>query len=62
MSTIGRMSSPWPWNPHIHIKNASKIYQTSQEKLVAVENISLDVSEGEFVALLGLVNAAVYTA
>ncbi|MDR7855182.1 ABC transporter ATP-binding protein [Tissierella sp.] len=39
--------------PFIQIKNLSKIYKTGGETLIAVNNISLDINEGEIITLLG---------
>jgi putative ABC transport system ATP-binding protein len=38
----------------IHLKNISKIYNKSgQEKVIALDGINLEISKGEFVAIIG---------
>lgn len=37
----------------LRAENLNKIYQTNGEKFIAVDNVSLDVKAGEFVALVG---------
>lgn len=39
--------------PHIQIKNVSKIFQTSTREVVALQDINLDIGRSEFVCLLG---------
>lgn len=53
--TIKPGQRPEPWNdpqkqPYIHIENVSKVYDNGH---VAVDNMSLDIYEGEFFSLLG---------
>ncbi|MFZ2537667.1 MAG: ABC transporter ATP-binding protein [Oscillospiraceae bacterium] len=40
-------------NPFIKIENLSKIYTSGEETLRAVDNISLQINEGEIVTILG---------
>ena len=37
----------------IHIKNLEKIYRTEEVETVALNNLSIDIKEGEFVAIMG---------
>lgn len=37
----------------IQLKNISRIYKMEQTEVVALKNISLDISKGEFVAIMG---------
>ena len=37
----------------VEVRNASVVYQTSEAPVHALENIDLDIREGEFVALIG---------
>lgn len=37
----------------LKIKNLKKIYHTKKDEILAVEDFSLDIKEGEFVALVG---------
>lgn len=39
--------------PLIKVKNLSKIYQVEDVKTVALENISFEISKGDFVAIMG---------
>ena len=40
-------------NNLLEIKNLKKSYETKSGKVDAIENISLDVKEGEFIAIVG---------
>jgi len=40
-------------NPIIEIKNLRKVYKIGNEKVVALDNITLSVSKGEICCLLG---------
>ena len=37
----------------LEMKNISKVYQMGKEELYALKDISLEVAEGEFVAIIG---------
>lgn len=37
----------------LEIKNLSKIYHTTKEETIAVENFTLNLKEGEFIAIVG---------
>jgi putative ABC transport system ATP-binding protein len=37
----------------IELSNASKVYQASEDKYAALNNISLTIDSGEFVAVMG---------
>ena len=37
----------------INISNLSKVYRTDEVETVALENVSLDIAEGEFVSIMG---------
>ena len=37
----------------IEINNISKVFRTSEVETVALNHVSLDVKEGEFVAIMG---------
>lgn len=37
----------------IHAENVSKFYQTGQKKTIALDHVSFDIEEGEFVVILG---------
>jgi putative ABC transport system ATP-binding protein len=37
----------------IHIQNLEKIYRTEEVETVALNNLSIDIKEGEFVAIMG---------
>ena len=37
----------------LEIKNLKKIYHTKEKEILAVENFSIDIKEGEFVAIVG---------
>ena len=37
----------------IELKNLRKVYRVGDEKVVALDNISLDIKRGEFCCLLG---------
>ena len=37
----------------LKIKNLKKIYHTTKEEIVAVDNFSFDIQEGEFLAIVG---------
>jgi len=39
--------------PHIQIKNVSKVFQTGIREVVALQDINLDIRRSEFVCLLG---------
>ncbi|MBQ9266667.1 MAG: ABC transporter ATP-binding protein [Clostridia bacterium] len=39
--------------PIIEIKNVTKIYKVGNEKVLALDNVSLDINEGDFCCLLG---------
>nr|WP_043482417.1 ABC transporter ATP-binding protein [Janthinobacterium sp. HH01] len=39
--------------PHIVISNVSKVFQTAERQLVALEDIDLEIPQGQFVCLLG---------
>jgi NitT/TauT family transport system ATP-binding protein len=39
--------------PMISIRNATKIYNSSRGQTVSLDNVSLDVAEGEFITLVG---------
>lgn len=40
-------------NAIMTLKNITKVYKTGDENTVALDNISLDIQEGEFVAIMG---------
>lgn len=40
-------------NNILNIKNLSKNYHTKEGEIIAIENINLEVNEGEFIALVG---------
>lgn len=40
-------------NPVIQTKNVSKIYKLGEEEIAALKNITIDIYEGEFVAIVG---------
>jgi putative ABC transport system ATP-binding protein len=40
-------------NKMIHIQNLEKIYRTEEVETVALNNLSIDIKEGEFVAIMG---------
>ncbi len=42
-----------PQKKMIEVKNLTKIYKMGDEKIVAVDNVSFDVPEGEFCCLIG---------
>ena len=37
----------------LEIKNLKKIYHTKEKEILAVENFSIDIKEGEFIAIVG---------
>lgn len=37
----------------LSVKNLSKVYGENEAKTVAVDNVSFDIEEGEFVAIVG---------
>lgn len=37
----------------LSIKNISKTYHTNQGEIIAIDNISLDINEGDFIAIVG---------
>src|SRR4030042_4246782 len=39
--------------PIIQVKNLTKIYQTGDVKTIALNNVSLAINQGEFVAIMG---------
>ena len=39
--------------PHIRINKVSKVFSTDERKLVALDDINLDIRPGEFICLLG---------
>ena len=39
--------------PFIKIRNVRKVYKMGTEKVVALDNVSLDIYRGEFVCFLG---------
>jgi NitT/TauT family transport system ATP-binding protein len=39
--------------PHILIKNVSKVFSSNDSELVALDDINLDIKHGEFICLLG---------
>ena len=41
----------------LEIKNISKIYGKEIAKVVALNNVSLRVNEGDFIAIMGLLEA-----
>lgn len=41
------------FEPLIRVKNLRKVYRMGEEKVVALDNVSLDVYKGEFVCFLG---------
>lgn len=51
MSVTDELTNPPP--AKLHVKNVSKVYQGSRQTVTALENVSLQVKEGEFVCLLG---------
>jgi putative ABC transport system ATP-binding protein len=40
-------------HPYISVKEVSKVYQQGDSEIRALDNVSLDIHEGEFVALMG---------
>ena len=40
-------------NNILEIKNLKKIYHTKEKEILAVENFSIDIKEGEFIAIVG---------
>ncbi len=40
-------------SPHIRLKSASRVYESKSERVVALNDVSLDIARGERVALLG---------
>src|SRR6187399_375713 len=40
-------------NKMIQIRNLEKIYRTEEVETVALSNLSIDIKEGEFVAIMG---------
>ena len=40
-------------NISFRVKNLSKVYEMGEEKVIALDNISLEVPEGDYVAIMG---------
>ena len=39
--------------PNIRLQNVEKIYQTKDSPIVAVEDVSFDINQSEFIAIVG---------
>ena len=40
-------------NISFRVKNLSKVYEMGEEKVIALDNVSLEVPEGDYVAIMG---------
>ncbi|PWH18525.1 MAG: ABC transporter ATP-binding protein [Anaerolineae bacterium] len=47
------METTSPTKPLIHLKGVSKIYQTDAGRFVALDNVDLQIHQGEFVSIVG---------